>query len=146
MCAGVIGLGDMGSGLPTILIANGFEVTAFDLSKTRMAPIRDVEGTSTGCVAEVANRSDVVHVMVMDGNQAKLANPGDAGSRIWTMQKNQAISLDLAEELEVQMQMASKEMQIFQAGQSKCLQGNNLACRRVTNETVCTELHWEGAQ
>ena len=37
MKAGVIGLGDMGSGLAKNLIANGFETSGFDLSETRMA-------------------------------------------------------------------------------------------------------------
>ena len=37
MTTGVIGLGDMGSGLAKNLIANGFEVTGRDLKHDRMA-------------------------------------------------------------------------------------------------------------
>jgi 3-hydroxyisobutyrate dehydrogenase-like beta-hydroxyacid dehydrogenase len=44
MKAGVIGLGDMGSGLAKNLIANGFETSGFDLSETRMADFSAMGG------------------------------------------------------------------------------------------------------
>jgi putative dehydrogenase len=79
MRAGVIGLGDMGSGLAKNLIANGFEVTGFDLSEARMAAFRDVGGLPADSVAEVGANSDAVFVMVMNGDQAKSVILGDAG-------------------------------------------------------------------
>lgn len=109
----------MGSGLATNLIAKGFEVARFDLSETRAAALRDMCGTSTGRVAEVADRSDAVPAVVMNVDRAKSAIPGDAGSGTGTMHTNLMISMDLPEELEVPMQMASTEMQISHAGQSK---------------------------
>ena len=46
MKAGVIGLGDMGSGLAKNLIANGFETSGFDLSETRMADFSAMGGVT----------------------------------------------------------------------------------------------------
>ncbi|WP_306045774.1 NAD(P)-dependent oxidoreductase [Nioella sp. MMSF_3534] len=68
----------------------------------------------------------------------KFAN---TGSGIGTMHKDLTISMDLAEELEVPMQMASTAMQIFHAGKSKYPDGDNWACTRVIEEIVGAELH-----
>ena len=46
--AGVIGLGDMGSGLAKNLIKNGFETSGFDLSETRMTAFSDMGGLAQG--------------------------------------------------------------------------------------------------
>ena len=79
MRAGVIGLGDMGSGLAKNLIAGGFEVTGLDLSEARMAAFREMGGTPAADVAEVGTSSDAVYVMVMNGDQAKAVILGDGG-------------------------------------------------------------------
>jgi 3-hydroxyisobutyrate dehydrogenase/putative dehydrogenase len=71
MRAGVIGLGDMGSGLAKNLIKGGFEVTGFDLSEARVAAFREMGGRVAGDVAEVGRNADAVFVMVMNGDQAK---------------------------------------------------------------------------
>ncbi|HKL69439.1 NAD(P)-dependent oxidoreductase [Salibaculum sp.] len=63
------------------------------------------------------------------------------GSAIGTMHKDLTISLNLAEELEVPMQMASTAMQIFHAGKSKYPDGDNWACTRVIEEIVGSQLH-----
>jgi L-threonate 2-dehydrogenase len=63
------------------------------------------------------------------------------GSAIGTMHKDLTISLNLAEELEVPMQMASTAMQIFHAGKSKFPEGDNWVCTRVIEEIVGAELH-----
>ena len=299
MRAGVIGLGDMGSGLAKNLIAHGFEVTGFDLSEARMAAFREMGGKAAGSVAEVGATADAVYVMVMNGDQAKsvilgeagltgtmaaggavlmtatikprevreigetmegtglhlidtpvsggfpgaqggtltmmASAPGDVldrfapvmeavsatihrvgdapgmgqtvkaclqtligsifsatfeasvlaakagvtgadlfkvfstsgagcgctntaleniidrrfentGSGIGTMHKDLTISMDLAQELEVPMQMASTAMQIFHAGKSKYPDGDNWACTKVIEEIVGVELHREGAR
>lgn len=68
---GVIGLGDMGSGLSRNLIENGFETVGLDLSEKRMAAFENIGGNPATSVAEVAANADAVYVMVMNGDQAK---------------------------------------------------------------------------
>ncbi len=77
--AGVIGLGDMGSGLARNLIKNGFETSGFDLSEERLAAFTALGGRAAGSVADVAANADVAYVMVMNGNQAKAVILGDDG-------------------------------------------------------------------
>ena len=69
--AGVIGLGDMGSGLAKNLIANGIKTTGLDLSEARMSAFVEMGGTPAASVAEVGANADAVYVMVMNGDQAK---------------------------------------------------------------------------
>lgn len=71
MRAGVIGLGDMGSGLAKNLIKNGFETTGFDLSDARMSALKEMGGKAASSVVDVAKNADIVYVMVMNGDQAK---------------------------------------------------------------------------
>ena len=75
--AGVIGLGDMGSGLARNLIAAGFETRGFDLSEKRMADFAAMGGLPATSAAEVGNGADAVFVMVMNGDQAKSVILGD---------------------------------------------------------------------
>ena len=77
--AGVIGLGDMGSGLAKNLIANGFQVTGLDLDAGRMAAFEAMGGHPAGSAAEVGAASDAVFVMVMNGDQAKSVILGPEG-------------------------------------------------------------------
>merc|ERR1712185_284791 len=79
MKAGVIGLGDMGSGLAKNLIANGFETSGFDLSDTRMAQFAEMGGVACTAVGEVGAHADIVYVMVMNGDQAKDVILGEGG-------------------------------------------------------------------
>lgn len=71
MRTGVIGLGDMGSGLAKNLLANGFEVTGFDLSEARREALGAMGGKAAGGVPDVGASADAVFVMVMNGDQAK---------------------------------------------------------------------------
>ena len=71
MRAGVIGLGDMGSGLAKNLIANGFETFGFDLLEKRMQAFTEMGGRACMDVGSVGKQSDAVFVMVMNGDQAK---------------------------------------------------------------------------
>lgn len=66
------------------------------------------------------------------------------GSGIGTMHKDLTISLDMAEELEVPMHMASAAMQIFHAGKSKYPKGDNWACALVIEDIVGAQLHRKG--
>ena len=54
MKTGVVGLGDMGSGLARNLIAAGFETSGFDLSDTRMAQFADMGGAACATAGEMA--------------------------------------------------------------------------------------------
>ncbi|RLJ40876.1 3-hydroxyisobutyrate dehydrogenase/putative dehydrogenase [Litoreibacter meonggei] len=76
---GVIGLGDMGSGLAKNLIRNGFRVTGHDLKPDRMAAFEAMSGRLAASSAEVGAASDAVFVMVMNGDEAKEVILGEAG-------------------------------------------------------------------
>lgn len=76
---GVIGVGDMGSGLAKNLIKNGFEVWGYDLKPERMEAFSQMGGRAATCVSEVGANSDVVYVMVMTGAEVKSVIHGDGG-------------------------------------------------------------------
>ena len=81
MRAGVIGLGDMGSGLAKNLLQNSFDTTGFDLEQNRMDVFAAMGSVPAQDASEVGQNSDVVFVMVMTGGQAKsvLFGDGDDG-------------------------------------------------------------------
>ncbi|MCP4380356.1 MAG: NAD(P)-dependent oxidoreductase [Hyphomicrobiales bacterium] len=74
---GVIGLGDMGSGLARNLIAAGFETTGFDLSEQRMMDFVAMGGMPADSPAAVGDGAQAVFVMVMNGDQARAVILGD---------------------------------------------------------------------
>ena len=55
---GVIGLGDMGSGLAKNLIAAGHETVGFDLSERRLSDFAALGGRPAGSAAEVGAASE----------------------------------------------------------------------------------------
>ena len=67
--AGVIGLGNMGSGLAKNLIKNNFSTWGYDISKERMDYFSDIGGKTTSSIQEVAKNVEAVFVMVMNGHQ-----------------------------------------------------------------------------
>ena len=79
MRCGVIGIGDMGSGLAKNLVKSGFETSGFDLIPERNASLADLGGTPKQNVAEVGAASDVVFVMVMTGAEVRDVVLGDGG-------------------------------------------------------------------
>ena len=79
MKTGVIGLGDMGSGLAKNLMANGFETSGFDLSDKRMADFAGMGGVACAGAGDVGRHADAVFVMVMNGDQAKSVIFGEDG-------------------------------------------------------------------
>ena len=79
MRAGIVGLGDMGSGLAKNLIKNGILTTGIDLSNLRMDAFVQMGGTPAASIAEVGKNSDAVFVMVMNGEQAKSVVLGGNG-------------------------------------------------------------------
>ncbi len=92
MRTGVIGLGDMGSGLAKNLIANGFEVTGRDIDPVRAAALADMGGSVAASAAEVGKAADAVFIMVMNGDQVKEALFADDGL-VSTMTPGSAVIL-----------------------------------------------------
>ena len=66
---GVIGLGDMGSGLAKNLMKAGFDVAGLDLSENRMNAFTQMGGLAEARPCDVARGADAVFVMVMNGQQ-----------------------------------------------------------------------------
>ena len=89
---GVVGLGDMGSGLAKNLIKNGFQTTGLDLSETRMAAFVEMGGSPAASAAEVGRNAEAVFVMVMNGDQAKSVILGEDGL-VGTMPKGGVVLL-----------------------------------------------------
>lgn len=77
---GVIGLGDMGSGLAKNLLQAGYKVTGLDLSEKRMSDFTEMGGIAAGHPAQVAQDADAVFVMVMNGDQVKEVLFGENGA------------------------------------------------------------------
>jgi len=76
---GVIGLGDMGSGLAKNLIKGGFRVMGMDLKPDRLAVFEEMGGQVATSYAEVGQASEAVFVMVMAGQEAKDIILGEKG-------------------------------------------------------------------
>ena len=78
--AGVIGLGDMGSGLAKNLMAAGHPVAGRDLVADRQAAFAAMGGTACATAAEVGARSEALFVMVMNGAEVDDALFGPDGA------------------------------------------------------------------
>ncbi|MCP4614684.1 MAG: NAD(P)-dependent oxidoreductase [Planctomycetes bacterium] len=76
---GIVGLGDMGSGMAKNIMKNGFSLTGFDLSETRMTELKEAGGTPAANCRQVAKNSDTIFVMVLNGNQVKQVVLGEGG-------------------------------------------------------------------
>ena len=68
---GVIGLGNMGMGIAKNVIKNGYKVTGYDLREACLNELVSHGGEAAVSVDQVGQVSDVVFVMVMNGNQVK---------------------------------------------------------------------------
>ncbi|MGD9294983.1 MAG: NAD(P)-dependent oxidoreductase [Roseobacter sp.] len=89
---GIIGIGDMGSGIAKNLIAHGFEVTGFDIDPSRQKAFVDMGGQGANNAGDVGAAAEAVFVMVMTGTQAKDVILGENGLCA-TMPKNGAVIL-----------------------------------------------------
>lgn len=78
---GVIGLGDMGSGIAKNLLEKGFPTIGLDLNPDRLRAFAERGGVPASSVAELARNADAVFVMVMTGAQAKEIILGKGGLR-----------------------------------------------------------------
>ena len=76
---GVIGLGDMGSGLAKNLLASGLAVRGLDIDPHRMRTFAGMGGEAAETPAEVGSDADAVFVMVMTGAQAREVILGEHG-------------------------------------------------------------------
>ena len=79
MKCGVIGLGDMGSGLAKNLMKAGFETWGADLDPQRAVAFQEMGGNLATNAAEVGKNCDAVFVMVMNGDQARSVILGEGG-------------------------------------------------------------------
>jgi len=66
---GIIGLGDMGIGMAANIIKNDFELCGFDLQKERLDSLKQLGGQPLSTYSEIAENSDVVFIMVLNGKQ-----------------------------------------------------------------------------
>ncbi len=66
---GLIGLGDMGMGMARNLLAAGFPLTGLDLRAERMTLLQAAGGMAANTAAQLGRASDVVFIMVMNGQQ-----------------------------------------------------------------------------
>ncbi len=89
---GIVGIGDMGSGIAKNLLKNGFQVSGIDLDPARRATFSEMGGHVVTSIPEVGAASDAVFVMVMTGDQAKKVILGDGGL-ISTMRNGSAVIL-----------------------------------------------------
>ncbi|SVC21586.1 uncharacterized protein METZ01_LOCUS274440, partial [marine metagenome] len=89
---GVIGLGDMGSGLANNLLKAGYETWGFDLSSERNKVFADMGGKIASNPGEVGKEADAVFVMVMNGSQVRDVVLSENGL-INTMEKGSVILL-----------------------------------------------------
>lgn len=69
MKAGVIGIGDMGSGLAKNLMQHGFETHGHDIDDVRLKAFADAGGFAEQNASGVGEHADAVFVMVMNGDQ-----------------------------------------------------------------------------
>jgi 3-hydroxyisobutyrate dehydrogenase/putative dehydrogenase len=76
---GIVGLGDMGSGLAKNLIKAGFETYGFDLRQDRLDALAAMGGVPVTGPAEMGGEVDVAFVMVLNGTQAKEVILGGQG-------------------------------------------------------------------
>lgn len=79
MRAGVVGIGDMGSGLAKNLMKNGFSTAGWDIDPKRMSDFKDAGGHACTSSAEVGEHADAVFVMVMNGDEVNDVVFGENG-------------------------------------------------------------------
>lgn len=76
---GLIGIGDMGSGMARNILKAGHELSVFDLRVEQLAPLVDEGATAASAPKDVGENSDFVFIMVMNGDQAKAIVSGENG-------------------------------------------------------------------
>lgn len=67
---GILGIGDMGSGIAKNLIKNGYNVFGFDPKEDRMQAFEEMGGVRASTPKFIGEHCDTVFVMVMRGSEA----------------------------------------------------------------------------
>ena len=76
---GIVGLGDMGSGMAKNILKAGFPLTGFDLSEVRLAELEAAGGVPATSSRHVAGECDTIFVMVLNGAQVQEVVLGEQG-------------------------------------------------------------------
>ncbi len=76
---GLIGVGDMGSGMARNILKAGHDLTVFDLRPEKLTPLVEEGAMAAASPKEVGARVDFVFVMVMNGDQAREIVSGELG-------------------------------------------------------------------
>lgn len=76
---GIVGLGNMGMGMAKNLVAKGFSVTGFDMSKETLAAFAKLGGQPVQNSAEVGAKVDMAFVMVVNAKQSNEVIAGQNG-------------------------------------------------------------------
>jgi len=76
---GFVGLGDMGIGMSSNLLKHGFELTGFDLREDRLKVLTRLGGKPAPDCRAVGENSDIVFIMVLNGDQVKEVVLGESG-------------------------------------------------------------------
>ncbi len=76
---GIVGLGDMGIGMAKNLIKNGFELYGYDLRSEKLKELADLGGKPVENSQQVAENSEAVFIMVLNGQQVKDVILGETG-------------------------------------------------------------------
>jgi putative dehydrogenase len=76
---GIVGLGDMGIGMAKNLLKNGFELFGYDLRSEKLKEFADLGGRPVENSQQVAENSEAVFIMVLNGQQVKDVILGETG-------------------------------------------------------------------
>lgn len=76
---GFVGLGIMGGGMAANLVRAGFEVTVWNRTASKMAPVTDLGASAAGSPREVAEQSTVVLICVADTPDVVAVTEGPDG-------------------------------------------------------------------
>jgi len=79
MRVGFVGLGAMGLPMAVNLVKTGHEVTGFDLKSDAMKALAEAGGIAAASAGDAARSTDVLILMVVNGDQAQAVLFGDAG-------------------------------------------------------------------
>lgn len=79
MHVGFIGLGLMGTPIARNILKNGFELTVWNRTEAKMAPLLEAGASRADSIGALARRSDVVITMVTDAAAAEAVICGEGG-------------------------------------------------------------------
>lgn len=112
---GLVGLGDMGIGMATNLLKNGFELTGYDLREERLEMLSQLGGKPAASCRAVAENSEAVFVMVLNGDQVKDVIFGEQGL-LESMKSNSTIivsaTIKPSEVREIEKLMAESDVNL----------------------------------